>query len=134
MFLLPDSGFQGMGRYVGKLLLFFLNSLMFFLVWYCTESKDILVKVRNWYKQFYSYTAVKKDQKLRWVNKDLHTIKNLIDIDPISTRFWCESHLCPYIENVLRVQCFGLFRNYNLFQGNLHQRTTLYFVLVIIFI
>ena len=40
-----------------------------------------------------------------------------IDIDPISTRFWCESYLWPYIDNVLRVQCFGLFRNYNLFKN-----------------
>ena len=62
------------------------------------------------------------------------TIKNLIDIDPISTQFWCESYLWPYIDNVLCVQCFRLFLKYNLFQGNFHQRTTLYFVLVIIFI
>ena len=49
-------------------------------------------------------------------------IENFLDIDPISTRFWCESYVLPYIDNVLRVQCFGLLRNYNLFQGNLHHR------------
>ena len=43
------------------------------------------------------------------------TIKNLIDIDPISAQFWCESYLWPYIDNVLCVQCFRLFLKYNLF-------------------
>jgi hypothetical protein len=43
---------------------------------------------------------------------------NFIHIDPISTRFCCESYIWPYIDNVLRVHCFGLFRNNNLFQGN----------------
>ena len=49
-----------------------------------------------------------------WFRKQILLVYflNFIDIDLISIRFWCESYLWPYIDNVLRVQCFGLFRNY----------------------
>ena len=41
-----------------------------------------------------------------WYYKNKQIVLNqflfFIDIDPISTHFWCESYLWPYIDNVLR--------------------------------
>ena len=110
---------------------------------------DIVVsQTRSEFGAFKPVSVLRFDNSLKpvlklvtvWYYKNKQIVLNqflfFIDIDPISTHFWCESYIWPYIDNMLhvRVQCFGLFRNYNLFQGNFHQRTTLYFVLVIIFI
>jgi len=35
--------------------------------------------------------------------------ENFIDIDPISTRFWCESYLWPYIDNCYVYNVSGYF-------------------------